>query len=252
MMRLIFASALLLLQTFACAQTPQRIESQHLPNAVLVHPKVISGGLPEDGAAFQELANRGVKTVISVDGMKPDVQLAAKYGLRYVHLPHGYDGVPATRARELAQAVRDLPGPIYIHCHHGKHRSPTAATVACVTAGMLPRESAVGILEMAGTDPNYRGLYQSARDARPMSTEQLDSSLVTFHSVEAIPPLAEAMVDLEHTFNNVRQIAKSNWRSPIDHPDLDPRMNRCCSPSISPRCCEQMTLSRSLPIFGEC
>ena len=56
----------------------------------------------------------GVKTVISVDGAKPDVDLAKKHGMRYVHLPHGYDGVPDDRAKELAKAVR-RPGRPDLH-----------------------------------------------------------------------------------------------------------------------------------------
>ena len=74
-----------------------------------------------------------MQTVISVDGAKPDLEAARKHGLRYVHLPHGYDGVPAPRGDELAIALRTLEGPIYVHCHHGKHRSPAAAGVAWVT-----------------------------------------------------------------------------------------------------------------------
>jgi protein tyrosine/serine phosphatase len=70
--------------------------------------------------------------------------------------------VPAERAAELAKAVRDLPGPIYIHCHHGKHRSPAAAAVACVAAGLLAPERAPAVLKEAGTSPNYRGLFASA------------------------------------------------------------------------------------------
>ena len=83
------------------------------------------------------------------------------YGLRYVHLPHGYDGIDQRRARELAKAVRDLPGPIYIHCHHGKHRSPAAAAVACVGAGLLKPDRSLCVLNTAGTSTNYRGLYQA-------------------------------------------------------------------------------------------
>src|SRR5688572_6774094 len=96
------------------AQAPARIEkiaSIHLPNPVRLHERVISGGLPEGEAAFAELKELGIKTVISVDGARPDVATAEKFGMRYVHLPHGYDGVPQVRAKELTKAVRDLPGP---------------------------------------------------------------------------------------------------------------------------------------------
>ena len=127
---------------------PMRIDAQYLPNPVQVHTNVISGGLPKGDEAFRELKSLGVQTVISVDGTKPDVKTANKYGIRYVHLPHGYDGISEARVKELAKAVRELDGPIYIHCHHGKHRSPAAASVACVAAGLIPESKAVAILEL--------------------------------------------------------------------------------------------------------
>ena len=140
----------------------EKLPTKHLPNALQVHPKVISGGQPEGEAGFAELKELGIETIVTVDGAKPDVELAKKYGLRYVHLPHGYDGIPEERVEELAKAVRDLPGPIYIHCHHGKHRSPAAASAACVGAGLIDPKDARQVLVVAGTSESYRGLYQTA------------------------------------------------------------------------------------------
>ena len=139
---------------------PQRLEVKHLPNAIKLHERVVSGGQPDGEAAFVELRDFGIKTVISVDGVKPDIALAEKYGMRYVHLPHGYNGISDDRVAELAKAVRDFEGPIYIHCHHGKHRSPTAATVACVANGLLDPQGATSILAFAGTSENYQGTLQ--------------------------------------------------------------------------------------------
>lgn len=201
---------------------PEKLSALHLPNAYRITPQVISGGLPEGDAAFQELQDLGVKTVISVDGMEPDVELAHQHGLRYVHLPHGYDQVPLQCGHELAKAVRDLPGPVYIHCHHGKHRSPAAAAVACIEAGLIAPESAERILTAAGTSSEYRGLYASARAARPQDPAFLDALAVEFTATARIPPLADAMVALEHTHDHLRQIAESQWTAPPGHPDLDP------------------------------
>ncbi len=201
---------------------PRRLQTLHLPNLVQVHTTVISGGLPEGDAAFKELADLGVKTIISVDGMKPDVETAKRHGLRYVHLPHGYDGVPESRVKELAKAVQSLEGPVYIHCHHGKHRSPAAASVACVAAGLVKPEHAIEILELAGTNKNYIGLYQSARQTRPLSADELSRFLPEFTEVAKVPPMAEAMVDLGHTHEHIQLIAESNWRTPVKHPDLEP------------------------------
>ena len=188
----------------------------------MVHPKVISGGLPDREEAFQELRSLGVKTVISVDGMKPDVETASKHGLHYVHLPHGYDGIPNDRVKELAKAVRDFEGPIYIHCHHGKHRSPAAASVACVGAGLIPKSQALAVLALAGTSPSYRGLFESARKAKPLDTALLDELKVDFTASVEVPPMAEAMVAIEHTHEHLKSIAESGWKSPPNHPDLDP------------------------------
>jgi len=206
----------------AASHTPERIATEHLPNAVRVHDKVISGGQPEGDAAFEELRELGVKTILSVDGARPDAKTAARFGLRYVHLPHGYDGIPNVRVKELAKAVRDLEGPIYIHCHHGKHRSPAAASVACVGAGLIPSSEARSVLTLAGTSRNYRGLYQSAEEARPLEAALLDELEVEFRETVEIPPLAEAMVALEHTHDRLNAIAKDGWRTPPDHPDLEP------------------------------
>jgi hypothetical protein len=162
-----------------------------------------------------------VKTVISVDGAKPNVALAKKYGLRYVHMPHGYDGVPEHRAKELAKAVRDLPGPIYIHCHHGKHRSPAAATVACVGAGMLSPDSALGILHVAGTSENYRGLYQSVESAPRFDDALLDALDVEFPEVVNVPPIADAMIAMEQTYDHLKALAGNRWRRLDKQPDLD-------------------------------
>ncbi len=200
----------------------EKLTVKHLPNALLVHPKVISGGLPDGDEAFQELKDLGVKTVISVDGARPDVELAKKNGLRYVHLPHGYDGIPAERVEELAKAVRDLPGPIYIHCHHGKHRSPVAASAACVGAGLIDPKDARQVLVVAGTSESYRGLYQAAQEAKRFDDRLLDALGAEFPAVAKLPPMAEAMVDVEHINNHLKLFAANKWQPIKDQPALQP------------------------------
>lgn len=201
---------------------PVKVAAAHLPNAYRLHERVISGGQPDGEEAFAELEQLGVKTVISVDGAKPDVEAARRHGMRYVHLPHGYDGIPEERAKELAKAVRDLPGPIYIHCHHGQHRSPAAATVACVQAGLIAPDSALLVLKTAGTSENYRGLYQSAERARRLDDALLNELNVEFRETVDLPPMAEAMVALERTFDHLKQVSENNWRRTEAHPDIAP------------------------------
>ena len=164
----------------------------------------------------------GVRTVISVDGAKPDVELEKKHGLRYVHLPHGYDGIPDRRLLELTKAVRELPGPIYIHCHHGKHRSPAAAAAACVSAGDLNNDQGLAVLAAAGTSKDYRGLFQSVREARPIDANESRDLKVEFKETVAVPPMAEAMTAIEHTHDHLKTIAGAGWKPTEKHADIDP------------------------------
>ena len=201
---------------------PTKIESTVLPNAYRLTDKIISGGQPEGEAAFKQLKDLGVRTVISVDGAKPDVALAKKFGLRYVHLPHGYDGIPHDRLLEIAKAVRELPGPIYIHCHHGKHRSPAAAAAACVTAGYMNNDEALAVLTAAGTSKDYRGLFQSVREAHLVDEQTTADLKVDFKETVAIPPMADAMIAIEHTHDHLKTVAAADWKETEKHADIDP------------------------------
>src|SRR4051794_31173946 len=79
------------------------INDPALPNAHVVNSKVICGGQPAGDAGFEKLAALGVKTIVSVDGIAPNADAAHRHGMRYVHLPFGYDGVPQTRGEEIAK-----------------------------------------------------------------------------------------------------------------------------------------------------
>jgi rhodanese-related sulfurtransferase len=202
-------------------QPIRKMKADHLPNAIQVHPKVISGGLPNGELAFQELQRLGVKTIISVDGAPPDLPLARRFGMRYVHLPHGYDGIPEQRVRELAKAVRDLDGPIYIHCHHGKHRSPAAATAACITAGFIEPALGPEVLKLAGTSENYVGLFKSVASANVVDSNQLDTLPTEYPESAQLPPLVASMVQIERAHDRLKQLDRVGWRSLPKHPDID-------------------------------
>jgi len=201
---------------------PSRIVTRYLPNAILVHRKVISGGQPEGENAFIELKRLGVKTIISVDGVRPAVELATKFGMSTIHLPHGYDGISPERIEALAMAVRDFEGPIYIHCHHGKHRSPAAAVVACVSTGMLAPADALKVLAIAGTNPNYRGLFQAAGSARRMEDARLDAVRSEFPEIAQLPPMTESMVAVDRLHDRLKQLAGADDKSLLEHDDVDP------------------------------
>ena len=200
----------------------QAIPSDSLPNALQINARLISGGLPKGEEAFAQLRDLGVKTIISVDGATPDVATAEKYGLRYVHLPHGYDGISSERSRELAKAIRDLPGPIYLHCHHGKHRSPAAAATACRALNWLDERKADEVLVLAGTSPHYLGLFAAVRETNPLEPAELDHLKVDFRATVPLPEVAEAMVAMDQHFEQLEQLAANDWQPLPRHPALKP------------------------------
>ena len=204
------------------AEAPPR-ELPGLHNVLNVNDRLISGSMPEGEAGFHSLRELGVRTVISVDGTKPDLELARQAGLRYVHLPIGYDGVPRDQALRIARAVHDLPGPVYIHCHHGKHRGPAAAAAAalCLNSAMTPGE-AVRLLKSAGTDPHYQGLYESVENLRRPTEEEWERVSGDFPEVAKVPALAEFMVGLDERWDRVLLIRAAGWQVPAEHADLDP------------------------------
>src|SRR5262249_21685483 len=79
---------------------------------------LFTGAQPEGAAGFDALREMGVRTIVSVDGARPDVAAAAARGMRYVHIPVTYAEVTTEQRLEIARAIRDLPGPVYLHCHH--------------------------------------------------------------------------------------------------------------------------------------
>lgn len=176
---------------------PKKIPLDHVSNCIQVTEAVYSGGVPEGERAFLELQKLGIKTIISVDGMKPDVSTAKRYQLRYVHLPHGYDGISKQRVLEIAKGLMDLPKPIFIHCHHGKHRSPAATASACLSLGWIDRTNALDVLRVAGTNPNYRGLFASVTNAGEISKAEVERVQVRFEEVASLPPLIETMVAMD-------------------------------------------------------
>lgn len=187
---------------------PQPQEVGHLHNVFRIAPDLWSGNSPETDADFAALAELGVRTVISVDGAAPLTDLARVHGLKYIHLPYGYDGIPAKRAEQLARAVRESPGRYYIHCHHGKHRGPAGAAILlrCLDSN-CDTAQAFELLKVAGTDPRYVGLYESVKNFTPPPPAVGRPPLP-----ETTPaaPLVDAMVSLDEIWTSLQKSAPND------------------------------------------
>jgi len=191
-------------------------------NVVAFADGFYSGSVPEGDAGFDSLAALGVKTVISVDGAIPEVDRAKSRGMRYVHLPIGYDGFDDARKGQLVRAVRDLPKPIYIHCHHGKHRSAGAAGTVGVSLGWITNDEAAALMKVSGTAEGYKGLWACTAKAAPMMSALIDAASADFPEVTKPDSMTAAMVTIDEVFDRLKIVEKNGWTVPKDHPDLAP------------------------------
>ncbi|HEV3259531.1 MAG TPA: hypothetical protein VG013_21880 [Gemmataceae bacterium] len=202
---------------------PAKVESLGLHNVYRLTDKLYSGSSPDGDEGFRSLKRLGVRTVLSVDGMSPDVTRAHKHGLRYVHIPVGYDGISHDQALRIVKAVRDLPGPVYVHCHHGQHRGPAAAAIAHLSLDrQCSAEAALAEMRRAGTDPRYTGLYAVPKAFSRPTAEELDGVPAGFPEVARVADLAEVMVGIDQQWENMKLIRTADWKVPQGHPDLDP------------------------------
>lgn len=190
-----------------------------LPHLLKLSDQIFSGGEPRDEADFRQLAKLGVKTIVSVDGIKPDVDAARRYELRYVHIPIGYDGIDEHARLSLAKLVREAEGPFYIHCHHGLHRGPAAAAVACMADGTADRREAREILERAGTSKSYQGLWKAVENYHAPPT---DAALPELVEVAKIDTFTTAMANLGRAWEGLEACRDANWQTSPNHPDLQP------------------------------
>ncbi len=181
---------------------------------------LISGGAPSGALGMQTLAQLGIATIISVDGALPDVATAKKLGMRTVHVPIRYDGVTDEQRLTLVRAVRDLPKPIYLHCHHGKHRSAAAAGVIAVSLGWMTRDEACERMKVSGTAAAYPGLWRCVRESAVMDAAALDRANVRFTEVSEPSTLVALMVELDEAIERLNLLERNEWRAPATHPDL--------------------------------
>lgn len=193
-------------------------------NYFRVSPNLASGASPESDADFAALAKAGIKSIVSVDGAKPPVELAKRHGLRYVHVPIGYDGISAATALELAKTFATLheAGPIFVHCHHGRHRGPAACSIARMVVDGVSADAAVAWMKQAGTDPKYTGLYASVLEFNVPSAADLAAVEAPMPEAAPTPPMRQAMVDVDARWDGLKAVKKAKWGPTKEHPDIDP------------------------------
>lgn len=192
------------------------VDTHALHNVWQLSPRIMSGSEPEGEAAFAELAKLGVKTIVSVDGIAPQLEVAKKFGMRYVHVPIGYDGIDVQSRGALTRVAQDIRGSIYIHCHHGKHRGPAAAAIICRADDGRSADAARAILEKAGTGREYPGLWRDVEQYVKPTGE-----LPALTERAEVESLASAMARIDRTFDRLKLLSQAKWQQPLpEHPDV--------------------------------
>ena len=207
--------------------SPQGTSPESAPglrNLVAYGEDFISGSVPHGAAGMESLDLLGVRTIVSVDGSTPEVEAARSRGMRYIHLPIGYDGFDEHRRRQLTRAVLDglEEGVVYIHCHHGMHRSAAAAAAVMVGAGWSSPDEAIERMRVSGTSPRYPGLYRCASRSTPIGEDVIESIDPNFPEVDRPDDFVDAMVKMDRALEHLQSIADAGWRAPENHPDLVP------------------------------
>lgn len=201
---------------------PVPLEIAGIENVFRLDDRLYSGGEPRGSEDFAQLQKLGIRTVLSVDGTAPDVATAREYGLRYVHLPIGYDGIGEGRAREIVKAAKALLGPLYVHCHHGKHRGPAAAAIIGIADRGWSKPEALAWLGKAGTSSEYAGLFRCVREFAVPDERALAAIPGEFPERAEVPDLVEAMVQIDGRWEILQAIRKAGGKAPADHPDVVP------------------------------
>jgi hypothetical protein len=195
-------------------------QASHLQNLLRLTERIFSGGEPQGDEAFSELSSLGVDVIVSVDGAKPDVETARGHGLRYVHIPIGYDGISHEAGRSLARVVREAAAAgetLYFHCHHGKHRGPAAAAIACIAAQASDHDAARQILVAAGTSHDYAGLWRDVAAYVPPAGGAELPELVEAATTDS---LVAAMSNIDRAFDHLKLLQTNGWTTLPEHPDV--------------------------------
>jgi len=198
-------------------------EYEGLHNVFHLSDTIVSGSEPDGDEAYATLADWGVRTVLSVDGKVPDAELAARHGLRYVHVPIQYKGITDDELLRIVKTFRELEGPFYVHCFHGKHRGPAAAAIGRLVVDGAPRDRAIAEMrQWCSTSPKYEGLYAAVATLEIPSAHETRAYAYDFEPGHEIDGLRAGMVGMSRAFDHLELIQPAGWQPTEEHPDLTP------------------------------
>jgi tyrosine-protein phosphatase SIW14 len=127
----VLLTALLLLTAPAAARAEDAGVGPAIRRFEQVDTRLYRGGQP-DAAAFAQLRQLGVRTIINLRHTDGEQEIAESLGFRYVALParlHPFGiggGLSSEVVRRFFQVIDDpASGPVFVHCRRGADRTGT-------------------------------------------------------------------------------------------------------------------------------
>jgi protein tyrosine phosphatase (PTP) superfamily phosphohydrolase (DUF442 family) len=133
-----------------------------LPKFDQVTPALFRGGQPRPADGLQELARRGIRTVINLrledNGEAPKVRAA---GMRAVYIPIPDTAAPtAAQVKQFRAVLADAGAlPAYVHCASGTFRTGTMCAIALIDAG-ASADQAMADMRRHGWTPKMGDAWQ--------------------------------------------------------------------------------------------
>ena len=220
-----------------------------LKQVVAFQDDLFSGSRPEGEWGMKSLVELNIASIICVDGIAPEVERAREYGINTIHLPLKYNSPNKTQILDLCSAfmMNRLNGNVYIHCHHGKHRSAAAAALVSIALDLSNAQEMKERMQVSETSQYYTGLWEAVERQQLISMSEIVKNEKTFPSVVKPTGMTAQMIDIDEALDRLLLVEQSKWIVPKSHPDLAPTADA----GIIAETFRSMQLDEESPFFNK-
>jgi len=125
-----------------CSTVGSRIAG--VGNFATVEPGIYRGAQPT-AAGVDELARRGVKTVIDLrdDAIPQEKSLVQHAGMTYVNIPTNAANVTPHKIDQFLAQITTAPRPVFVHCRAGRDRTGLEIAMYRIVVEKWPKDKAI-------------------------------------------------------------------------------------------------------------
>lgn len=104
----------------------------------------ITVGAQPTAAQLQELAQEGFKSVVNLrtpgesdQPLSPEEEgnKVRALAMKYLHIPVSSQAIQPEQVDQFREHIRQLPGPVFVHCHQGKRAGALVMMQGAIEAG---------------------------------------------------------------------------------------------------------------------